>query len=61
VSVKAFQPSLIIVGTGGAALEFSPEMCSTRHSLALLANIGLGWKGLPGTNTGSFVNYSRKI
>jgi hypothetical protein len=29
--------------------------------LALLANIRLGWKGLPGTNTlGTFLNYGRK-
>jgi hypothetical protein len=47
---KPFQPSLMFVGEAYDRVERLKD-ASLRYDRALLANIRLGWTGLPGTNT----------
>ena len=49
---KILQPSPMFVGKAGAYPIVEPlKGASINLPLALPANIRLGWKGLPGTNT----------
>ncbi len=47
VTGKPLQPSLMLAGKASELLKGA----SLRQALALPANITLGWRGLPGTNT----------
>jgi hypothetical protein len=47
-----FKPSLMFEGEArGLLLSGAPEKCFTLVGPALPANIGLGWKRMPGTST----------
>jgi hypothetical protein len=49
---KPFQPSLMFAAKAGANPRLENlKIASHRQVLAITANIRLGWKGLPGTNT----------
>ncbi len=50
---KPFQPSLMFVrqARGIPWSESAPERCFTQVGSGLAANIALGWKCFPGTNT----------
>ncbi len=51
---KLFQPSLMFVRPG--AYPIVEHLA--RYALVLPANIRLGWKGLPGTNTQAYYENS---
>jgi len=59
---KSFQPSLMFISKAVSYYRVKP-LLQLGRLLAVPTNIGLGWKGLPGTNTsllGTFVNYDLK-
>ncbi len=53
------QPSLMFQSKAGAYSRIVHQRCtSLGQSLALLTNIRLGWKGLPGTNSRAYYKHS---